>query len=284
MGTRCNLTTYSADLESAHVQLESYVRILEETEKELSVWRTDTLLSRLNQQPVNKPFALDARMMHLFQELMHWSKETNGAFDPGIGKLLRGVAGPYAGIRFFDLDSALQAVTKKADVHIDSGAFGKGEALDRILLQSIAQGGGPWIIDLGGQVMVHGHPPGRESWSVDIAHPQKRDYPAMTVELESGSISTSGVSERPGHIWDPRTERPAEFTGSVAVWHERALLADILSTALFVMGPDEGLRWAEKRGLAVSFLVPTKGNGLEIRTTTEFGGRFPAQASSSRTR
>ncbi len=54
------------------------------------------------------------------------------------------------------------------------------------------------------------------------------------------------------------------FDGSVTVWHRRALVADILSTALFVMGPDEGLRWAEARGIAACYLVPdTTPRGLD---------------------
>jgi thiamine biosynthesis lipoprotein len=274
MGTRCFLTTYGTETQSGHVQLERYIRILEDTERELSVWHPDTLLSRLNEQPVNKPFALDARAVRLLEEVIHWSGETGGTFDPGIGKLLNGAAAPVSGIRFFSLDAANQAVTRKADVLIDSGAFGKGEGLDRIFEHSTASGDPPWIIDLGGQVMVYGLPPGGTSWTVDIAHPSKRDKPAMTLELKAGSISTSGVSENPGHIWDPRSQRPADFKGSVVVWHERGLIADILSTALFVMGPQEGLRWAEERGFAVSFLVP-EGHSFAIRTTSSFRERFP---------
>jgi FAD:protein FMN transferase len=254
MGTRCVLTTYGTAS-----QLESYVRILEETESELSIWRPDTVLSRLNAQPVNSPLALDSGLFTLLEEVVSWSAKTNYTFDPTIGKL-----------RFLILDRELKSITRKADVHIDSGAFGKGEGLDRVFHQSRLEGSAPWLIDLGGQVMVYGHPPGKMSWSVDIAHPQKRDVPAMTVELRSGSISTSGVSEQPGHILDPQTGRPAEFKGSVVVWHERALVADILSTALFVMGPEKGLAWAEFNGIAACFLIPKKNEELDIVRTSAF--------------
>ena len=60
------------------------------------------------------------------------------------------------------------------------------------------------------------------------------------------------------------------FGGSVTVWHRRALVADILSTALFVMGPDEGLRWAEARGLAACYLVPDRHREVSMRATTAF--------------
>jgi thiamine biosynthesis lipoprotein len=60
------------------------------------------------------------------------------------------------------------------------------------------------------------------------------------------------------------------FDGSVTVWHRRALVADILSTALFVMGPDEGLRWAESRGIAAGYLVPNWDREVSMRATAAF--------------
>ena len=59
-----------------------------------------------------------------------------------------------------------------------------------------------------------------------------------------------------GHILDPRTGFPITRKTSVVVWHQSALVADVLSTALYVMGVEEGLRWAEIRGVAACFIVP----------------------------
>jgi len=81
---------------------------------------------------------------------------------------------------------------------------------------------------------------------------------------------------RVSHIFDPRTMRPAGFEGSVTVWHRRGLAADALSTALFVMGPDEGLRWAEARGIAALYLVPAQGGAVRAAATRAFSERFSA--------
>jgi thiamine biosynthesis lipoprotein len=176
-------------------------------------------------------------------------------------------------MQHFLLDFAKRQIVRDADVQIDSGAFGKGEGLDRVLDHATRQGADPWLIDLGGQVMVYGRPPGRSGWKIDVAHPDERDRAVFTVELTSGSLSTSSNSEQPGHILDPRTGTPVEFNGSVVVWHERGLVADILSTALFVMGPEKGLDWANARGFAACFLV-RDGKNLRIRTTTAFANQF----------
>ena len=115
------------------------------------------------------------------------------------------------------------------------------------------------------------------AWRIAIAHPHDRTRAALEVRLTTGSLSTSGGSERDlvvggarvAHHLDPRTGRPAAFDGSVTVWHERAIVADMLSTALYVMGPDDGLRWAEDRDLAACYLIEENGR-LRLLATNAF--------------
>ena len=72
--------------------------------------------------------------------------------------------------------------------------------------------------------------------------------------MSDGSLSTSSGSEKPGHIIDPRTGRSLPARGSVSVIAADALTADILSTALYVLGEGDGLRWANDRGIAAIFI------------------------------
>jgi len=120
-----------------------------------------------------------------------------------------------------------------------------------------------------------------KGWGIDIAHPKFRRRPAFQIHLDSGSLATSGGSERnllvlgqrQSHILDPRSGLPAAFDGSVSVWHESALVADILSTALYVMGPDEGMEWAEKRNVAVCYLFES-GSEIKANASRAFRNRF----------
>ncbi len=83
---------------------------------------------------------------------------------------------------------------------------------------------------------------------------------------------------RIGHILDPRPGRTVVRRGSVTVWHPDVLEADALSTALQVMGSEEGLAWASERGLAACFLLLDQPGGGEVTVvaTPEFLRRFPS--------
>ena len=164
---------------------------------------------------VNRGAQPSPELKALLDQALEWSQKTNGAFDPR-----------WNGKGF------------------EAGAFGKGYALDRML----ALTRGDAMINFGGQIIVRG------AHEVTIASPTDRRKPIFTLTLTNASLSTSSQSEQPGHIIDPRTHQSVSGRGSVSVIANDALTADILSTALFVMGEDEGLRWADAHGAAAIFI------------------------------
>ena len=102
---------------------------------------------------------------------------------------------------------------------------------------------------------------------------------AATVRLTEGSLATSGNSERGhdgrGHILDPSDGRPAEDFGSVTVSTRDPLAADCLSTALFVMGPDAGMRWVEGRaGVEAVFMVRRPDGGVLLSVSSGLSDRL----------
>ena len=291
MGTRVRLAAWDATRPSGLKRLERALEALERTDAELSTWREDSGITALNRTPIGAPWQASPQVCDVFGVVSSWQRTTEGAFDPAIGRILdrwdihgRGripsaeefaAARSSSGFGHLEFDPARCTVTRRADVTIDVGAFGKGDALDRA---GLVLGDRPWLIDLGGQVSAHGAPPGERGWSIAIAHPLDRAQPHVAVWMREGSLSTSSGSERDllvggrrvGHILDPRAGRPAAFRGSVTVWHRRALVADILSTALSVMGPEKGRHWAEARGISACYLVPDNRGRIITVTTPAF--------------
>ena len=298
MGTRATLRSWEPSRAEAVAALNRMLSMLESTDRELSTWRPESLLSRLNRQPVAESWAAPDSLCHLFGELTTWTHLSSGAFDPAVGSLIdvwrlreagarptrSAVEGARAraGLDRFAVKASPCSITRLTNATIDAGAFGKGAALDRVA--SLGESG---LIDLGGQLAVFGESP-LGGWPVRIAHPRQRETPVVELNLTSGSLAVSGGSERDrwvdgervGHIVDPRTGRPVSRLLSVAVWHERAVVADAIATALYVMGIDEGRVWAEAHGIAACFVVP-RGRGVspsrddvDIVTTIPFRLRF----------
>ncbi len=305
MGAPARFVTEAPDRAAGLAKLERMVRVVEATEADLSTWRDDSALSRLNRRPVGAPAPAAPAVCDLLDRLSAWHDATGGAFDPAVGRLvdawgLRGrgrrpdaaalrSAAAGAGLRHLRIDRnpgfdrAPCAVTRRAAVTLDAGGFGKGEALDRVR-RAEADRPDAWLIDFGGQVAVSGAPAGGGVWPVAVAHPARRGEPALELRLDAGSLATSGGSERDltpdggpriGHVLDPRTGRPVSRAASVTVWRRSAFEADVLSTALYVMGPERGLAWARARGVAACFLIPdAAAGGVSLRATPAFDARF----------
>jgi thiamine biosynthesis lipoprotein len=185
-------------------------------EQMLSTWIEDSELIRVNRGAEPGP-----ELRALLERADAWSKKTGGAFDPRWREKAFGEKG------------------------YEAGAFGKGYALDRML----ALTRGETTIDFGGQLIVRG------TREVAIADPRDRAKPALALTITDASLSTSGNSEQPRHIFDPRTGKSLPGGGSVSVIAGDAMTADILSTALFVMGAEEGVRWADAHGVAAIFIT-----------------------------
>jgi thiamine biosynthesis lipoprotein len=238
MGTTCEIAT-----DGAPAQIEAAFAETARIESFLSTWIAESELSRVNRGEA----APSPELRALLDEALEWSRRTNRAFDPRW----RG--------------------------SFDEGGFGKGYAIDRMMavLASGAAGSQPagtgrraespplhLLINFGGQLAVRG------SMRVTIADPKDRQHPVLELTLANASLSTSSNSEQM-HLVDPRTGEHLPRRGSASVIAADALTADILSTALFVMGAGDGLRWADANGVAAIFITP----GNHIRLSSSARGR-----------
>lgn len=233
-------------------------------EAECSTWRPESAWSRLNAAE-GRTVPLDGEWIELLEAAKRWTARTEGAFDPCLRPLMeawdirgRGripgaeeqtLALRESGAEHLVLDRKA-GTARLAGRHagVEEGGFVKGYALDRALAAARTVGAGGGWLDFGGQVLVAG------VRDVPVAQPGQRGRVALTIRLQNASLSTSGTSERGRHILDPRTGRPCPAWGSVSVVAPTAFEADVLSTALYVMGPVQGIAWAQSRGLPACFL------------------------------
>jgi thiamine biosynthesis lipoprotein len=248
----------------------------------LSNWRSDSEVSRLNATAADRSFRCSADLFAAAASALGWAEKTGGAFDPTIEPAvrrlgLRGAEGRLPGVapeaipsepgtidwRLVRADPADHSLTfRSRGMGLDFGGIGKGIALDAAAAVLRREGIAAAHLDFGGQSLVFGDGPDEGGWRIGLSDPIDRDRVVGTILLRTGSLAASGNAERPHgassaatpHLLDPATGAPAPFDGSVTVIAPDATAADALSTALFVMGPERGLAWAEAHGLDVLYL------------------------------
>ena len=287
MGTVLSLSVALPDRSAALEASEAAVVEIARVEERLTTWRAGGPLDRVNAARPGEAVALEPELSALLSAVFEWSERTEGAFDPTVLPLVRAWdlrgrgrvpnaallsrALAATGRERFRLDPATGEIRRlSGDAGIDEGAWGKGYALDRAVAVLRRAGVRDAQVDLGGQVSSIGRV------AVAVADPRDRRRIAGAIEVENGSVSTSGNSERGrtirgrrvGHLLDPRTGQPAPDFGSATVVAPSGLTADVLSTAFFVLGPAKGLDLSEKlrrRGFAqeVLFLVVVGGRRVE---------------------
>jgi thiamine biosynthesis lipoprotein len=273
MDTVVRIAVYDPDISRTDAEnaIGRAFRTMAAVETTVSSHIPDNEISRLNAgaggafQPVSEETAL------LFQTSRLVADETGGAFDVTLGPVKdlwpfdseSPVAPDSAAIRerlsFVDYReielSGHQARLVRPGMGVDFGGIGKGLNVD-IAVQVLQDAGvRSGIVDAGGNLRIFGKHPQNPHWRIGVKHPrpEKKSLYAV-IETDPVSISTSGDYERffmaggrrYHHILDPKTGFPAGGCVSVTILTESAMVADAYSTAVFVLGPAEGMKLIER--------------------------------------
>lgn len=288
MGTRLSMRIESPSQEQSAVASEAAFAECNRIESATSTWKADSAFTRLNQVG-GQAFSLNREWLDLLRLAKGWSRRTGGAFDPVLARLLAAhgvregghlpssaeLAGARAasGAKHLFLNFRDMAVRLENGAGIEEGGFVKGYALDRMEERLRQAGISSGLLDFGGQLLAFG-----PAVEVSIADPKDRNYPRFSLALKDASLASSGLSEHGHHIVDPRSGLLCEDWGSVSVIAASAFDADCLSTALYVMGPDEGLAWAKRHAVAALFLL----NHGQVRMSPVFKALNPQLSSTEK--
>jgi thiamine biosynthesis lipoprotein len=242
--------------------------LIDDLEAQLTVYRDESEVSRLNATAHLKPVVVEPGLFGLLQDAIALSRQTGGAYDVTSGALSEAwgfVRGPKrvpepdvlvdararTGWHHLRLDPERRTVAfDREGIRINLGSIGKGYAIDRVVeLIRAYWWPTPGIVH-GGRSSLYaiGSPPdhfgGR--WEVTLHNPFQPESPLGVFLLRNRALGTSGaafqqfvIDGRPyGHIIDPRTGEPAIGPASVTVVAPTAAAADALSTALYLLGTE----------------------------------------------
>jgi len=257
-----------AALPGALALAESALDLIDRLELQLTIYRDDSEMSRLNATAHQRPVPVEPRLFELLQSAQALHDETGGAYDVASGALSVAwgfVRGPRrvpdpdqlhearsrSGSKLVQLDPAHRTVQfDRPGVILNLGSIGKGYAVDRAI-ELIRTN--PWptcgLVQAGqSSVYALGTPPGQIAggWEVSLRNPFDAERPLGTIRLQNRGLGTTGAAFQAfeaqgrtyGHVIDPRTgEPPAGTPVSVTVLAPTAAEADALSTAFYLLGP-----------------------------------------------
>lgn len=236
-------------------------------------------------QRVGEPVHVSQMLFEQIRFALTIATMTDGAFDPTIGHVLHNlgfnrnyltgdeVEAPTADTsvtyRDIKLDEDASTVFLTYPTILDLGAVAKGFAADLAVRSLTAFDG--CCVDAGGDIVVSGANVESEPWRIGIRHPVNQDKLWCTLTIPDGaSVCTSGsyVRRSPNsptqhHIVHPSSGTSSGELLSCTVVAPFAMMADALSTAAFVLGPQRGAELLEACDVDALFVT----SNLEQYTT-----------------
>ena len=235
--------------------IRDYERVLSKTVQGSDVWN----LNHANGEPVT----VDPETAQLLQLCQEIGERSEGAFDVTIAPLsalwdftaeqpslpdAKRLSEAATAVDWRNISIDGNTVTLRNGAQIDLGGIAKGYIADRVAAFLKDRGVRCACINMGGNVVVFGGKPDGSAWTIGIRDPQgTAEQSEEILSLKDGAVVTSGNYERffeldgvrYHHILDPKTGMPVDNgVASVTIEADCSALADALSTACFVLGPE----------------------------------------------
>ena len=271
---------------------------LERVNRQMSTYRDDSEISQFNGAAVGEWIEVSADTERVVSHALSLSQSTQGAFDITVGALVTlwgfgpdsterlpgetdiARARERVGYDLLESRASPPALRKSADVSVDLSAVAKGFGVDQVASLLAASGVENYLVEIGGELRVRGRSARGDAWRVGVQIPEAQavGIARRTFSMDEGAVATSGDyrnfyqrdGRRDSHLIDPRSGYPIRHRlASVTVMATTAMEADALATALNVLGPEQGMRYAIQHGIAALFIIRADG-GFEEKSTPWF--------------
>ena len=285
MGTDIEIIISHGSEEKVNAAFDAAIGEFKRIENEMSEWIEGTPVSNINQKAGKEAVVVPEELFKVIAAAQKVSELSNGAFDiswagmRGLWKFSKGGEKvpspeeirqrlPLVNYKNIELDETKKTVfLKKAGMAIGLGGIAKGYSVDMAMQKMVNLGIKNAVVKAGGDMRIHGTKDG-ESWDIGIKHPRDKKKLLGKLNLSNISISTSGDYERYfikdgilyHHIMDPKTGYPSKGCQSVTILAPDTMTSDVLSTAVFVLEPEEGMKLIKSLPGIEGIIVDSNGN------------------------
>jgi thiamine biosynthesis lipoprotein len=265
MGTSVQVRTFGGDEAASRLAIDEAFAAFAEVDRLMSNYRDDSELALVNRGAAHDAVGVSDPMLSVLDAARRVSAASNGVFDVTVGPLVRlwgfhdktphiptsselAAVRPLVDYRNVILDQQRKTVRfARQGVELDLGGIAKGFAVE-VAADVLRRRGFSGFVDAGGNQYLLGTPIGKKTWTIGIKDPDKPNRVMGVVETGEISVSTSAddsnflvvKGRRYGHILDPRTLEPSTSALSATILSRDGTLADAMSKAAFILGPDAG--------------------------------------------
>jgi thiamine biosynthesis lipoprotein len=268
LGTVVKITVREESSEKAQRAVEAAFQRIREIESLMSIYKEGSEASSLNRKAGKEAVKVSPEVFKVIKKSLRYSEITEGAFDITLGILgeswgfkdkkyrLPQEEEVRKGLRLVNykdilLDEERGTIRfRKKGMRIDLGGVAKGYAVEEAIKELRKEEIRKALVNAGGDIQGMGE----REWKIGLKHPRKKGETLATLKLKNQAVATSGDYEkfffkgerRYHHLLDPQTGKPAQGSISVTILAPGATIADILATAVFVLGPSKGMELIEK--------------------------------------
>ena len=234
MHTRVELLAVGLDEEQGRGLMAEAEREVKRLERLFNRFDSRSPLAVVNMTAIGKSVKVDDELFMALELCEVFRRATAGYFD--VTAADDGVETGCDGSGGYALDGKEHSVRiLREGARIDLGGFAKGyaaESVRRIFEQADVRQA---VINFGNSsIVAMGHHPYGEWWPIGIEHRKVKSAVAREVKLKDGAMSVSGRAESGDyHIIDPMTGNRAVGEELIVVEGRSALVAEMLSTALY---------------------------------------------------
>jgi thiamine biosynthesis lipoprotein len=265
LGSPARLRLYHTDRAAAAQVVARCAAEIERLEHIFALYREDSEITRLNRHGRIAAPAHDLRLV--LADSLRLAELSGGAFDVSVqplwdlyaqhffgrpapdpsGPPARAVAAALALVGWRDIEvSARQAVLARPGMGLALNGIAQGYVADRIVGIFRDAGCDRVLADLGhSELFALGRHPDRRCWHIGLTDPRKPERIGQVIDLCDGALCTSGgygtkfePSGRFHHLFDTATGASAGHYLAVSVFAPRAMIADALSTGIYVVPPE----------------------------------------------
>ena len=177
------------------------------------------------------------------------------------------------GYQYLEVDTRQHTMIRQKDLFVDLSSIAKGYGVDMAGEALKHRGINDYMVEIGGEVLVHGRKPDGTAWRLGIRGPAMTagGMPALVVTIGDRALATSGDylnffeidGQKFSHMINPHTGRPeVSRLAEVAVIADTAADGDALATMFMVLGDKKGLTLANREGIAAYFTYHTDDGGF----------------------